>query len=439
VNQAPNPALYNDLEWRGLVKQVTDPGLSAVLAKTPLTLYAGFDPTADSLHLGSLLPILTLKRFQMAGHKVIAVAGGATGRIGDPSGKTAERTLLTDEILAKNLKGIRRDLSRFLDFSGSNAALLVDNADWFKGMSYLDFLRDVGKHFTVNLMMGKESVRARLEDREHGISYTEFSYMLVQAYDFFVLNRDHGCRLQIGGSDQWGNITAGCELIRRVHAGHESARKGEKHNEVFGLTFPLVTKKDGGKFGKSESGNVWLDPAKTPAYDFYQFLLQTADDDVIQYLKFFSFYTRAEIEALEKSLKGHPEERQAQKALASELTRLVHGEAALEQVEKQTAAFFGADLKSLSREDMLRSFKVEPVKLQGLGIGSALIDVLVACGLCASKGAARKEIQGGGVYINDERVSDVTLVLTPAHLLPKSGIIMLRRGKKNHCPIEISG
>src|SRR5579885_1577961 len=251
-------ALYKDLEFRGILKQVTDPALERELSKGPVTLYAGFDPTSDSLHVGSLLPLLTLKRFQQAGHRPIAVVGGATGMIGDPSGKTQERQLLTEEVLAKNLKGISGVISRFLDLSGPSAARIVNNADWFKGMDYIRFLRDVGKHFTVNHMMAKESVRARLEDREHGISYTEFSYMLLQAYDFYVLNERENCRLQIGGSDQWGNITAGIELIRRMRA-----TEGRPVEEAYGLTHPLVSKADGTKFGKSEKGNIWLDPERT--------------------------------------------------------------------------------------------------------------------------------------------------------------------------------
>jgi tyrosyl-tRNA synthetase len=327
--------LYQDLEARGIVKQVTDPDLSAKLASAKLTLYCGFDPTSDSLHVGSLLPLLTLKRFQQAGHRCIAVVGGATGMIGDPSGKTQERSLLGPEQLAHNVQGIRQTISRFLDFDGPNAAKLANNADWFRDVSYIDFLRDVGKHFTINHMVAKESVRARLEDREHGISYTEFSYMLLQAYDFYVLNQRENCTLQIGGSDQWGNITAGIELIRRMHAakGGPEERKDER-TDVFGLTHPLVSKADGTKFGKTEKGTVWLDPKRTSPYQFYQFFIQTTDADAPTFLRFFTFLSVDEIASLENSIKTEPEKRLAQQVLARELTRLVHGEAELARAEK---------------------------------------------------------------------------------------------------------
>lgn len=421
--------LFKDLEYRGLIKQVTDPGLKAELAKGPLTLYCGFDPTADSLHLGSLLPLLTLRRFQQAGHRVIAVVGGATGQIGDPSFKAQERNLLTLETIAQNLKGITHDISKFLALSGSNAAAVVNNADWFQGLGYLEFLRDVGKHFTVNTMMAKESVRARLEDREHGISYTEFSYMLVQAYDFFVLNRDRGCRLQLGGSDQWGNITAGCELIRR-HA----AATGIAAREVYGLTFPLVTKKDGGKFGKSESGNIWLNPNKTSPYQFYQFLLQTADDDVITYLKYFTFLTPAEITQLEHATREAPEKRAAQTRLAEELTRLVHGEEELKKAQGATGALFTDDLSGLSAEALATAFQDAPATQKSksaLAAGLSLVDLVAETGLCASKGAARKDIQAGGIYVNNQRVTDVATTLTAQNLLAGT-FIVLRKGKKTY-------
>ena len=271
--------LYRDLEARGILKQVTSPELEKRLQDKPITLYCGFDPTSDSLHVGSLLPLLTLRRFQKAGHRVIAVAGGATGMIGDPSGKSHERSLLDRATLDRNLRGITATLSKFLDMSGTNAAKVVDNASWFSGISYIDFLRDVGKHFTVNHMLAKESVRARLEDREHGISYTEFSYMLLQAYDFYHLYKSHGCELQIGGSDQWGNITAGLDLIHGL-AGHDA--------KAYGMTHPLVTKADGTKFGKSESGTIWIDAAKTSPYQFYQYFIQTADADVMTFMDYFT-------------------------------------------------------------------------------------------------------------------------------------------------------
>ena len=299
--------LYQDLEARGIAKQVTDSSLAEVLKKGPLSLYCGFDPTSDSLHVGSLLPLLTLRRFQRAGHRPIAVVGGATGMIGDPSGKSAERRLLTADAVERNVSGIRSVIERFLDSSGSNAARVVSNADWFSNVTYIDFLRDVGKHFTVNHMVAKESVRARLEDREHGISYTEFSYMLLQAYDYYVLHRDQGCTLQIGGSDQWGNITAGTELIRRMSAEMTDGDASKRTlPTVFGMTHPLVLKADGTKFGKSELGTIWLDPARTSPYAFYQFWVQTADADIANYLQYFSFESSAQIVALLDSLAREP-------------------------------------------------------------------------------------------------------------------------------------
>src|SRR5262245_48453532 len=299
-------SLYDELQARGIIKQVTQPTLRDAMDAGAITLYAGFDPTSDSLHVGSLLPLLTLKRFQQVGHQVIALAGGATGMIGDPSFKAQERALLTEDLLNKNLRGIRGVMEKFLDLNGVNAAKIVNNYDWIGKFSYVHFLRDVGKHFTVNHMMAKESVRARLEDREHGISYTEFSYMLLQAYDFYHLFTEHNCQLQIGGSDQWGNITAGCELIRRM-----AAVESREAPEVFGMTHPLVTKSDGGKFGKTESGAIWLDAHRTSPYQFYQFFLRTADADVLSYLKFFTFTTPAEWQTLEQSLKSEPEKRTA--------------------------------------------------------------------------------------------------------------------------------
>ena len=309
--------LYQELEARGIVKQVTSPELATQLDREKLTLYAGFDPTADALHVGSLLPLLTLNRFQLAGHRPLALVGGATGMIGDPSGKSAERSLLDEAQIQKNLAGIRKIIEKFLDFSGPNAAKVVNNNDWFKDISYVDFLRDVGKHFTVNHMMAKESVRARLEDREHGISYTEFSYMLLQAYDFKVLNDRENCRLQIGGSDQWGNITAGLELTRRVRVAHkgDAARiEGEEDHDIFGMTHPLVMKADGTKFGKSEQGTIWLDANRTSPYRFYQFFIQTMDADVMTFLKYFTFLSLDELAQLEQSLKTEPEKRLAQTA-----------------------------------------------------------------------------------------------------------------------------
>jgi tyrosyl-tRNA synthetase len=421
-----------DLESRGILKQLTDPALPEILQKEALTLYAGFDPTSDSLHIGSLLPLLTLRRFQLAGHRPIAVVGGATGMIGDPSGKSQERSLLTEEQIEKNLVGIRAVISRFLDLDGKNGlppALILNNGDWFKGVSYIQFLRDVGKHFTINHMMAKESVRARLEDREHGISYTEFSYMLLQAYDFFHLNQELGCRLQIGGSDQWGNITAGIELIRRMRAaGHAG------DSEVYGLTHPLVTKADGNKFGKTERGTIWLDPKKTSPYAFYQFFIQTADADVMTFIRYFTFLSQDEILALENSLKTEPEKRAAQLALAREVTRLVHGDEELRKAERASQALFGTEIRELDERTLLDVLGEAPATEKSkatLSPGFPLIDALVESKLCNSKGAARKDIAGGGIYVNNTRITGDNATLTAEDLIA-GNYIVLRKGKKSY-------
>ncbi len=422
-------SLYSDLEARGIIKQVTDPDLAKIMGQKPLTLYCGFDPTSDSLHVGSLLPLLTLRRFQLAGHRPIALVGGATGMIGDPSGKSQERSLLGPEQLKINQAGITAVVSRFLDTTGSNAALVVNNADWFNGISYIDFLRDTGKHFTVNHMLAKESVRARLEDREHGISYTEFSYMLLQAYDFYVLSKKQGCTLQIGGSDQWGNITAGIELIRRIRAAaHDSAA-----SEVFGLTHPLVSKSDGTKFGKTEAGTVWLDPKKTSPYQFYQFFIQTTDADVMTYLNYFTFLSLEEIARLGASMHTAPEKREAQQTLAREVTRLVHGAEELTRAERATQALFGTEIRELDARTLLDVFAGAPkTELEKSRLGSlTLIDALVDSTLCASKGAARKEIQAGGIYVNNVRASDVNATLGTSDLIA-GAYLALRKGKKNY-------
>jgi tyrosyl-tRNA synthetase len=420
--------LFHDLQYRGIVKQVTDPELERVLGAGPITLYIGFDPTADSLHVGSLLPLLTLRRFQLAGHKVIALVGGATGMIGDPSFKAQERALLDEAQLQHNLAGITKVIERFLVLDGENAATVVNNFDWFKNVSYLQFLRDIGKHFTVNHMIAKESVRARLEDREHGISYTEFSYMLLQAYDFYRLHKDRGCVLQCGGSDQWGNITAGIELTRRMEAA-----EGRPQPKMFGLTHPLVTKADGTKFGKSEQGTVWLDAKRTSPYRFYQFFIQTADADVISYLKYFTFLSREEITALEESLQREPEKRAAQQALAREVTRLVHGEDEVARAEAATQALFGTSIRDLDEATLLDVMSDAPSTQKSRdALGTyTLIDALVESGLCTSKGAARKDIAAGGVYVNNERVNDVAATLKSSDLIGGSHVV-LRKGKKNY-------
>jgi tyrosyl-tRNA synthetase len=391
----------------------------------PITLYCGFDPTADSLHVGHLVPLLALRRFQNFGHHPIAVAGGATGSIGDPSGKTAERQLLTKELIKANVEAVRPQLARLLDFDRQpNPARLVDNADWTAGLGYLDFLRDIGKFFSVNQMVAKESVRARMEDREAGISYTEFSYMLLQAFDFYVLGRDLGCELQIGGSDQWGNITAGIDLL------HKKLNK-----QGYGLTLPLITKADGTKFGKTASGAVWLDPKKTSVYRFYQFWINVDDRDVIRYLKFFTFLTQEEIAALEKQQTENPGARIAHKALAKAVTDLIHGPAATTEAIRASQILFGGELAGISEATFndisgeVPAKDIEKTRLAGAGM--PLVELLVHAGLCPSKGQARKDIEGGGVNLNNVREASATRAVTVADLL-FSKHVLLRKGKKNY-------
>ena len=424
--------LYQDLSARRLAFQATDAeGLESALrdATNPITLYVGFDPTSDSLHVGNLLGLLILRRFQQAGHRPIALVGGATGMVGDPSGKTTERTLLDEDRLRHNVEGIARIARRFMSFDGPNAARMVNNYDWFKEVNALWFLREVGKHFTVNHMMAKESVKARLEDREHGISYTEFSYMLLQAYDFYRLYKDHGCTLQVGGSDQWGNITAGIELTRRKEAADLAPQP-----KLFGLTHPLVTKADGTKFGKSEQGTVWLDSAKTSPYRLYQFFVQTADADVLTYLNYFSFLSVEQIAELGQSLEKEPEKRAAQYALARDVTRLVHGDSELARVERASQALFGVSIRELDEATLLDVMADAPSTQKpraALEPGYGIIDALVESGLCSSKGEARRDLAAGGIYVNNVRVSDSNASLGTADLIA-GGHVLLRKGRKNH-------
>jgi tyrosyl-tRNA synthetase len=406
-----------ELAWRGLVHQQTDAALGAEMQKGPMTLYIGFDPSAPTLHVGSLLQILVLIRAERAGHKVIAVVGGATGMIGDPSGKTEERKLLDVDTLRENVDGIRNTLGRFLDF---DRALLRNNYDWLSKLQYLEFLRDVGKLFSVNMMLGKESVRARLEDREHGISYTEFSYMLIQAYDFLWLYEKEGCRLQCGASDQWGNITAGIDLIRRRHS----------QAEVYGLTTPLVTDSAGQKFGKTEKGAVWLDAGRTSPYDFFQFFLRTEDRDVGRFLRYFTFFDEKQIVALEETVHSAPEKREAQRVLAREVTTLVHGKEETHKAEEAARALFAGDLGALDAAAIEQMFRDAPSSESKLG---ALVDLLVETKLCPSKSAARRDIEAGSIYVNDKRAGtvDIDTTLGPKDLLAGK-FLVLRRGKKSY-------
>ncbi|HZV33795.1 MAG TPA: tyrosine--tRNA ligase [Verrucomicrobiae bacterium] len=417
--------IYDELEWRGLVADCTDKDELVKRIDAPITLYCGFDPTADSLHIGNLVPLLALRRFQLLGHHPIAVAGGATGSIGDPSGKSAERILLTREVLDANIARQKEQLRRLLDFeSKTNPARLLDNASWTAPVSYLDFLRDIGKHISVNVMVAKESVRARMEDRESGISYTEFSYMLLQAFDFYHLRKEYNCELQIGGSDQWGNITAGIDLTRKKLGAH-----------IFGLTMPLITNADGSKFGKTVAGAIWVDPAKTSVYRFYQFWIRADDRDVIRYLKYFTFLTREEIGALEKQHEANPGARDAHKALAKAMTDLVHGPAATAEVVRASEILFGGELEGISESTFndivgeVPSKEIEKSKLEGDGM--PLVELLVHSGLCPSKGQARKDVEGGGVYINNIRETNFQRSINAKDLLFGKHFL-LRKGKRNY-------
>jgi len=423
--------IFDELEWRELVADCTDAlELKKRLESGPIVLYCGFDPTAESLHAGSLVPLLALRRFQLLGHHPLAVAGGATGMVGDPSGRDAERKLLTKEALDSNIAGIKEQLRRLLDFeSAVNPARLVDNADWTAPVLYLDFLRDIGKHFSVNQMMAKESVRARMEDRESGISYTEFSYMLLQAFDFFHLFQSYRCELQIGGSDQWGNITAGMELTRKKAGAH-----------VFGLTLPLILNSDGTKFGKSTAGAIWLDARRTSVYRFYQFWIRTDDRDVLRYLKFFTFLGREEIESLAAQHQARPEARTAHKALAAAMTDLIHGPAATAEAVRASEILFGGGLEGIAESTFneivgeVPTRELEKSRLEDAG--APLAEILADSGLWPSKGQARKDIEGGGAYVNNIRESNAQRHLTAADLLFGKHLL-LRKGKRNYTVMSV--
>lgn len=430
--------IFDDLKFRGLIADYTSVPESRTdilplperLASKPITLYAGFDPTADCLHVGHMVPLLGLRRFQREGHHPIAVAGGATGSIGDPSGKTAERSLLTKEQIQANVEAVRPQLAKLLDFDTKiNPARLMDNADWFGPITYLDFLRDVGKHFTVNQMVAKESVRARMEDRDVGISYTEFSYMLLQSYDYYHLAKEYGCELQIGGSDQWGNITTGIDLVRKKLGQH-----------VYGMTLPLITKSDGTKFGKTESGAIWLDAKRTSVYKFYQFWINTEDRDVMRYLKFFTYLPHDEIMDLEKSHADNPGARRAHQALAQSITTLIHGDVATNDAIRASEILFGGSVDGISESTLdILSEEVPTAKLmagQLDGEGLTLVDALVAAGLSTSKGQARKDIEGGGVYLNGERATSATQKVTKDSTL-YGRYLMLRKGKRNYALLTL--
>ena len=425
--------ILSDLTWRGLVHQATDERhLSQWLQTGSRTLYVGFDPTADTLHVGSLLPLLMLRRFQQAGHRPIALVGGATGMIGDPSGKSEERNLLSVDTLRANVAGLERQMRQFLDFDcGANSAVLVNNFDWMQRFSYLDFLRDVGKNFPVNVMLAKDSVKARLERTDSGISYTEFSYMLLQAYDFVSLSEQYHCELQVGGSDQWGNITAGIDLARRMRG-----------VQLYGLTCPLLTKSDGSKMGKTEKGAIWLSAARTSPYLFYQYWINVADDDAGKCLRFLTELPHEEIDSLDASRQQEPHLRLSQKRLAEALTRLVHGDNGLATAQRATEVFFGAEIENLNDAQLVEIFADVPSqqlpreRLSGEGI--PLIDALVEAGLAASKGEARRAIQQGGAYVNNRRKTELETRLTTADLASET-VIVLRSGKKRYALLRFLG
>ncbi len=429
LSPLPSPLssdVIGELSWRGLINQTTDDAnLPKLLAEKPRTVYAGFDPTADSLHVGHLMALMILRRFQQAGHRPIAVVGGATGMIGDPSGKSEERKLLSVESLRANIAGMEPQLRRFLDFDcGPRSAVLVNNYDWMGKFGYLEFLRDVGKHFPVNVMLAKDSVRARLDRSEAGMSYTEFSYMLLQAYDFVHLNEQFDCELQVGGSDQWGNITAGIDLARRLRG-----------VQLYGCTCPLLTKSDGTKMGKSESGALWLSAEKTSPYQFYQYWINLDDADVGRCLRFFTDLGKEEIEGLLTEHQAEPGRRSAQRRLAAKLTRLVHGPEGLRTAERATEIFFGAEISDLSDVQLAGIFADVPSRqlprerLSGEGL--PIIDALVESGLAKNKSEARRTITQGGAYVNNRRVEAIETQLTPAQLASESTMI-LRSGKKNY-------
>ncbi|MBA3687456.1 MAG: tyrosine--tRNA ligase [Chloroflexi bacterium] len=415
--------ILDELDWRGAVAHSTDPdALRAALDAGALTFYCGFDPTAPSLHFGNLVQLVTMRRLQVAGHDPIAVVGGATGLIGDPSGRSVERNLNEAEVVADWVERIRGQVERYLEFDGAHPARIANNLDWTASVSALDFLRDVGKHFSVNRMLEKESVRARLDGP--GISFTEFSYQILQAFDYLELHRRYGCSLQTGGSDQWGNLTAGVDLIRRVMG-----------DTVHAMATPLITKSDGTKYGKTADGTLWLDPKLTSPYAFYQYFLNTDDADIGALLKIFSFLSREEIEALDAETAQHPEARAAQQSLASELTALVHGSGATSQAASASAALFGrGDLLDLEA-DTLATALAELPHAEVRGPMPAIVELLVAAGLADSRTAARRTIADGGAYLNNQRVADPEMAPSDGDLLHGRWLV-LRRGKRSLAAIE---
>ena len=415
--------IVNELDWRGAIHQKTDEKIGPWLNEKPRAVYAGFDPTADSLHVGHLVQLMALRRFQKAGHRPIALVGGATGMIGDPSGKSEERKLQTIEDIQRNVESIRRQMTRFLDFDEKAGALLINNYDWLGKFSYLDFLRDVGKHFSVNVMMAKDSVKVRLAQTDSGLSYTEFSYQLLQSYDFYWLNKTYDCEIQIGGSDQWGNITAGIDFVRRMGG-----------PQLYGLTSPLLTKSDGKKMGKTESGALWLDAERTSPYVFYQYWVNLDDADVAKALHFFTEMSQEETKAVLDEHAQTPEKRVAQKRLADDFTRLIHGEEGLQVARRATEIFFGAEISNLSDAQLVAIFadvKSKEMPRSVLADGLSVVDAFFESGLAKSKGDARRNLQGGGAYVNNRKIADADAKLTVDNLASET-VMILRSGKKNY-------
>lgn len=417
--------ILDDLKARGLVYQNTDEEALYKRFETPITLYCGFDPTADSLHIGHLLPVLILRRFQLSGHRPIALVGGGTGLIGDPSGKASERTLNPTEVVQEWANRIKEQLGRFLDFEGDkNPAILANNYEWLGSLQVIEFLRDIGKNFPLGTMLAKDSVESRMG---RGISFTEFSYMILQSYDFMKLNELYGCELQIGGSDQWGNITSGIDLIRRMSVGED--------RQVHGLTMPLVTKSDGTKFGKTEGGAIWLDPEKTSPYNFYQFWVNTDDRDVIKYIKYFTFLSIEEINQLAQEVESQPEKRNAQRMLAKEVTELVHGVEARERAEKISQALFTGGLENLSGAEVEEGFSDVP-SAEVNDAEMLLVDALIALGAVSSKRQARESIESGAVSVNGVRQTDTGVSIAQLDKLDGK-FIVIRRGKKNYYLLRV--
>ena len=425
--------IFSELSWRGLINQTTDDeNLPGWLAAGPRTVYAGFDPTADSLHIGHLMGLMTLRRFQRAGHRPIVLVGGATGMIGDPSGKSEERNLLSVDELKANVAAIGRQLRRLFEFdSGDNPAVLVNNYDWMAGFGYLEFLRDVGKHFPVNVMLAKDSVKSRLGRTESGLSYTEFSYMLLQAYDFVYLNQHYGCELQVGGSDQWGNITAGIDLARRLRS-----------RQLYGMTWSLLTAGGGGKMGKTASGALWLSAEKTSPYHFYQHWINLDDADVDTCLRYFTELDREEIDSIVTAHQANPGRREAQQRLAADVTRLIHGEQGLAAARRATEVLFGAEIHDLDDAQLGQIFADVPSKELArdrlAGEGLSIVDALCEAGLTKTKGQARRVITQGGAYVNNRRVSDIDTRLGPDRLASES-VMVLRSGKKSFALLRFVG